>query len=224
MNKQIEKAIRKLPNGAEENFILAVSGGSDSQSLLKAFPHIIRKMGAHGSCIAIGVNHGLRPEADAELNLARDLALSMGVPFSRISLRVAKGANIQARARTARYDALRAIAARNGNKPYIVTAHHFEDRAETVLIRLLRGKNIGSLGVMPEVNGQIFRPMLTVRKSDILSYLKKWNIPFANDPSNVNMKYMRSKIRHDILPALEALSPKFRERLNDLADEALLLK
>lgn len=212
---QIKKSNLKfcLPT---DKFILAVSGGGDSQCLLKAFPHVV----GQSFCLAVGVNHGLRPEADSELDLAAALAEVAGVQFRRIQLNLEPDSNIQCRARDARYAALMRVADEFGAR-YIVTAHHFDDRAETVLFRLLRGEGIGSLGVMPPVSGRIYRPLLGVKRERIMGYLKRWDIPYATDPSNVNKKYLRSKIRHEILPLLESINPQIKSRLNALSDEIL---
>jgi len=220
VNKRIAEAIRRLPEGPNR-FVLAVSGGPDSQCLLKAFPHVMMEVSPQSHCVAAGVNHGLREDADEELKLARDLALSQQVPFVKLRVRVPKdGASLQAKAREVRYEALRAYA---GSKPnaYVVTAHHFDDRAETVLIRLLRGKRIGSLAVLPEVSWQVFRPLLKVRREEIDSYLGRWKVSFATDPSNSDTKYLRTRVRNELLPSMESMSPRIRERLNDIADEAL---
>jgi tRNA(Ile)-lysidine synthase len=219
VNKRIAEAIRRLPDGPKR-FILAVSGGPDSQCLLKAFPHVMMEVSPQSHCVAVGVNHGLRPEADRELGLARDLALSQQVPFVKLKVRVPGGPSVQAKAREVRYGALRAYA---GSRPnaYVVTAHHFDDRAETVLIRLLRGKRIGSLAVLPEVSWQVFRPLLKVRREEIDSYLKRWSVSFATDPSNSDTKYLRTRVRNELLPSMESMSPRIRERLNEIADEAL---
>lgn len=199
-----------------DKFILAVSGGPDSQCLLKAFPHVV----GQSFCLAVGVNHGLRPEADSELDLTSALAEIVGVPFRRVKLNLEPGSNIQCRARDARYAALTQAADEFGAR-FIVTAHHFDDRAETVLFRLLRGEGVGSLGVMPPVSGRIFRPMLSVKREKIMGYMKRWGIPYATDPSNVDKKYLRSRIRHEILPMLESINPQIKSRLNALSDEIL---
>lgn len=205
-------------NIQNQNIILAVSGGSDSQVLLKSVPHIAKQYGVN--CIAIGINHGLRSEADSELDLAENLSNSIGVSFFRIKIKVPNGASLQAQARDARYTAL-IEQANIYNAKYITTAHHFDDRAETVLIRLIRGKQLGSLGVLPEISGRIFRPMLKVTKQEILQYCKRWKLSYANDPSNDDTHYLRVKIRKEILPIFEQLNPQFKQRLNEIADEVL---
>lgn len=220
VNKRIAEAIGRLPQDANR-FVLAVSGGPDSQCLLKAFPHVMMEVSPQSHCVAVGVNHGMREEAEQELGLARELALSQQVPFVKLRVRVASGASVQAKAREVRYEALRAYAGSKANA-YIVTAHHFDDRAETVLIRLLRGKRIGSLAVLPEVSWQVFRPMLKVRREEIDSYLERWSVQYATDPSNSNTRYLRTRVRNELLPSMESMSPRIRERLNEIADEALL--
>lgn len=198
-----------------EHFVLAVSGGTDSQCLLKAFPHVAKQLGH--SVQAVGVDHGLRPEAGAELDLAERLAEQCGVPFRRVQLAVPAGSNLQHRARDARYQALRTVAmVRDG---FVVTAHHADDRAETVMIRLLRGVGAGSLGVLPELGGDLFRPMLNLRRTDVLGYLKRWEVPYASDPSNLNEKYLRVWLRKKVMPLLEERSPRIVEKLCHVADD-----
>ena len=209
-----ESALRNYTTPTK--FTLGVSGGADSQCLLLDFSRIAQKY--NHSCIAVGINHGFRKEADAELDLAEALAKQVGVKFIRETVKVIAGPDgKQSHARDARYNALFSF----GNP--VVTAHHFDDYAETVMIRLLRGKNIGSLKVLPEVsmydNGSIFRPMLKTNRKRIESHLKRFNIPYAKDPSNENTDYLRVKIRKEIMPMLLNINPKFNQRLVDLSEE-----
>jgi tRNA(Ile)-lysidine synthase len=204
-------------------FLLAVSGGPDSQVLLKAFPHVCKEIGsleynAPIKCIAVGINHGLRAEADSELSLAEELASNIGVPFIRSKVHIEGSSNIQCKARDVRYERLYEIANEH-QCDYVVTAHHFDDKAETVFMRLLRGEGMGSLAVMPELSGRIFRPLLHVTRADIMGYIKRWNLKFAIDPSNMNSHYLRSRIRHEIFPILEEINPCIKKRLVNLANE-----
>ena len=223
INVEIKDAIERLLDGRKAvTFLLAVSGGPDSQVLLKAFPHVCealeKKHNVHLKCVAAGINHGLRPEADAELDLAEKTAEDM--LFIRSRVHIDGSSNIQCKARDARYSRLIEIADAN-ECDYVVTAHHFDDKAETVFIRLLRGDGVGSLAVLPEVSGRIFRPLLNVTREDIMGYIKRWSIPYAMDPSNANLHYLRSQIRHDILPMLEMINPRFKTRLVNLANEIM---
>lgn len=197
------------------SFTLGVSGGADSQCLLLSFPRIARKLGH--TCIAVGIDHGFRKEANAELDLAQSLAIETHTPFYRKKVQVIDGPDgKQAHARDARYNALFDFGYT------VVTAHHFDDYAETVMIRLLRGHNIGSLKVLPEVSNNgtgVFRPMLQVTRERILTHLKRWNVSYASDPSNDDTHYLRVKIRKEIMPLMESLNPKFKERLVNLSEE-----
>jgi len=198
-------------------FLLAVSGGPDSQALLKAFPHVCAEF-VGVKCIACGIDHGLRPEANSELNLAEDLASTMGVPFIRSQVHINGTSNIQCKARDARYERLYEIA-NTHECDYVVTAHHFDDKAETVLIRIIRGEGMGSLAVLPMISGRILRPLLNVTRANIMGYVKRWNLKFAIDPSNMNPHYLRSKVRHEIFPLLESINPNIKRRLVNLSDE-----
>lgn len=215
INNTIRDSLKKnFPSPT--HFVLGVSGGRDSQCLLKAFPHIAIPLGH--SVLAIGVNHGLRQEADSELDLAWAIARDVGIGFRRVKLNLLPGSNIQERARDMRYAALRQF---NG---VIVTAHHADDRAETVMFRLLRGDGLGSLAVMPEISGNIYRPMIGIWREDITKYCEYHKLKWAEDPSNQNTKYTRAKIRHDILPMLKAINPSICSRLNNLSDECFEVK
>lgn len=219
VNRQVESAFRSY-NVVNQPVVLGVSGGPDSQALLKCIGHLQHRLGLQPT--AVGINHGLRSEADEELNLAEKLAQSVGIPFVRRSVRLDGGGSLQAAARDARYGALFDIADSVGAK-FVVTAHHWDDRAETVLFRLLRGRGLGSLGVMPPISGRVFRPMLGVRHDDLLAYCRRWQLQYANDPSNDDDKYSRVLIRRKLLPLLEEVSPQLRSRLNELSDDVLRL-
>jgi tRNA(Ile)-lysidine synthase len=169
---------------------------------------------------AHGVDHGLRVEADAELSLAEQLARALEVPFSRSSLRVSPGGNLQARARDARYRALETVA-RDLGGALIATAHHADDRAETVLLRLLRGAGPDGLAVLPARDAARLRPLIRARRRDVLSHLLRHGIAFAEDPSNRDARFLRVRVRHEVLPLLEELSPGIVDHLTALADELL---
>lgn len=166
---------------------------------------------------AHGVDHGLRVEAAAELDLAEQHAERVGVPFARTRLAVAPGGNLQARARSARYAALEE-AQRAAGATLLATAHHADDRAETVLLRLLRGSGPRGLAVLPARAGKRIRPFLRARKSDILAHLARHAVPFAEDPSNRDRRHQRVRVRAELLPLLMDLSPGIVEHLNALAD------
>ncbi len=203
--------------GRGERLLLAVSGGPDSQALLHALGTLRERLGLW--LHARSVDHGLRPEAEAEIDHARTLAKSLGVPFSVGTLRVPAGGNLMARARDARYADLQAARRRLG-AGYIVTAHHADDRAETVLLRLLRGTSVAGLAILPPVGDERLRPMIRARKSDVLAHLRRHRVSFADDPSNLDRRFLRVRVRHELMPLLSDLSPGIVDHLNSLADSA----
>jgi tRNA(Ile)-lysidine synthase len=168
--------------------------------------------------VAHGVDHGLRGEAAGELDVAEGLARRLDVPFERTLVKVAAGGNLQARARTARYEALRAAAA-HSSCAVIATAHHRDDRAETVLLRLLRGAGPRGLAVLPPRAGDLVRPFLRAPRAAIDAHLARHDVPFALDPSNRDPRFLRVRVRRELLPLLRELSPGIDEHLCALADQ-----
>jgi tRNA(Ile)-lysidine synthase len=200
----------------EERILVAVSGGGDSTALLHVLSLLRERLGV--SVVAHGVDHGLRAEAGRELDLAAELAERWGVPFTRTDLSVAPGGNLQARAREVRHEALRE-AMRMTGATRLATAHHADDRAETVLLRLLHGGSPAGLAVLPAMDGASIRPMLRARKSDVVKHLRRHDIPFSEDPSNQDRRFMRVRVRLEVMPLLEELSPAIVSHLASLADE-----
>jgi len=221
-----------------ETVLCACSGGPDSTALLHVLALLRPRLGHE--VVALGVDHGLRPEAAAELAVASGLAASLKVPFSVASLRVPPGSNLQARARAARFAALREGALAAGARA-IATGHTADDRAETFLLRLLRGAGPRGLAVLPpraafpiseeeeeEPDGQasgqpkpgpeLIRPLLLARRSDVLAHLTRHEITFAEDPSNLDPRFARVRVRRELIPLLEELSPRVVEHLASLAE------
>jgi tRNA(Ile)-lysidine synthase len=211
----------KLERGA--TLVAAVSGGPDSMALL----HVLARLGPKLGLVvhAHGVDHGLRPEAARELDAAEAFASHVGVAFRRSKVAVARGGNVQARARAARYDAL-ADAARLVGARTIATAHHADDRAETVLMRLMRGAGPRGLAVLPpraplpgHDDLELLRPLVRARREAIRAHVERHAIPFATDPSNVDPRFLRARVRSELLPLLEDLSPGIVDHLVALADQ-----
>jgi tRNA(Ile)-lysidine synthase len=199
-----------------DSIVCAVSGGGDSIALLHVLALLGPELGFES--FAHGIDHGLRAEAGAELDLAEGLAQQLGVPFSRTRLALADGGNLQARARDARYAALDAERERVGAR-WVATAHHADDRAETVMMRILRGTSPRALAVLPAGAEHRLRPFIRCPKSAISQHLARHDLRFASDPSNQNPRFLRTRIRHELMPLMEQLAPGAAERLNLLADE-----
>jgi len=195
--------------------LVAVSGGPDSMALLHALAKLREERGL--SLFAMGVDHGLRAAAASELDLAATLAEELDVPFQRAKVAVAAGGNLQARARDARYAVLDARA--RELEAWLCTAHHADDRAETVLLRLLRGAGPDGLSVLPPRAGRRVRPMLRASRADVLRHIQRHQLSVAEDPSNADPRFLRVRVRRELLPLLRDLSPNIVDHLNALAEQ-----
>jgi tRNA(Ile)-lysidine synthase len=210
--------------GRGDCVLVAVSGGPDSMALLHVLARLAPRFGARLS--VHGVDHGLRPEAAAELALAERVATEQGVPFSSTRVSVASGPNLMARARDARRAALAAaleqfLAVERADRTCgrIATAHHADDRAETVLMRLLRGAGPEGLAALPARAGIFIRPLIRTRRRDILLHLERHHVPFASDPTNRDPRFLRTRVRGELLPRMAELSPRIVEHLCNAADD-----
>jgi tRNA(Ile)-lysidine synthase len=200
-----------------ERLVVAVSGGGDSTALLHVLSRLAGRLGI--SLVAHGVDHGLRPDASRELDLVESFCRTLGVAFGRTRVDVGSGGNLQARAREARRAALVGAAAAAGARR-IATAHHADDRAETVLMRILNGAQLPALGVLPPTDGILMRPLIRARKADILRHIERHGLEHVADPSNQDRRFLRVRVRLEALPVLEQLSPAVVSHLNALADDA----
>ncbi|HEY6880088.1 MAG TPA: tRNA lysidine(34) synthetase TilS [Polyangiales bacterium] len=198
--------------------LVACSGGPDSQAMLHVL-HALREV--HGCALSVaGVDHGLRPEAAAELAIAGELARSLGLAFQVLPVRVADGASRQAQARKARYAALLAHA-RGLGATRIAVGHTLDDQAETVLARLLRGSGIEGLGgAAPQRADGVVRPLIDSERALVHAYVAEAGVAVAHDPSNRDPRYLRVRVRDALLPALTRENPRLTQHLAQLADDA----
>lgn len=208
-----------LPEGAR--VLAATSGGPDSMALLDVLASLREPL--RFSLVAHGVDHGLRAEAAHELDVAEAHAKRIAVPFGRTRVRVAAGGSVQARAREARYEALERAKAR-ARADVIATAHHAEDRAETVLIRLLRGAGASGLAVLPPSDGELIRPLIRATRRDVDLHLERHAVPFSRDPSNEDPRFLRTRVRREVLPLLRELDPAIVPHLCAVADDLAPLR
>lgn len=212
--------------GQGDFVLVAVSGGPDSMALLHVMAKLAPRLGVRVA--AHGVDHGLRAAAAEELAMVERFAFELGVPFSSTRVEVRAGGNLMARARQARYQALvAALSVDSTPAPpgarRLATAHHADDRAETVLMRLLRGTGPVGLAVLPARAGQLIRPFLRARRAAILAHIDRHHIPYAHDPTNRDPRFLRTRVRSELLPLAAQLSPRIVEHLCELADAAVEL-
>lgn len=218
--ERLDILLAPLPGA--DSVLLAVSGGPDSTALLKLAADWRAADPARPEIFAATIDHGLRPEAQEEAQAAAALAQSLCVPHSILVWEGEKPrSGLQEKARAARYRLLVAHARQIGAS-VIVTAHHADDQAETVLMRMARGSGIAGLaGMRPVValDGlQLVRPLLDVPKSALVTFCHAQNLPFAQDASNVDPRYARARLRM-MADALAAQGLSAR-RLTELARRA----
>jgi tRNA(Ile)-lysidine synthase len=202
--------------GQDARVLVALSGGADSTALLAALA-ALRDAGAVAAVAACHVDHALRADSGEDAEFCERLCGELGVPLDLRAVRVQPGAGVQASARRARYAALEAAADAWG-ADRIATAHTRSDQAETIVHRLLRGSGARGLGAIPARRGRIVRPLLDVSRADVTAYLRARGLAWREDPSNASPRYLRNRIRREVLPALEALAPALERRLARTAD------
>jgi tRNA(Ile)-lysidine synthase len=179
---------------------LAVSGGPDSLALL-----LIAHEALPGLVAVASIDHGLRPEAPGEVALVERIAAERGIPFVPLKVTIGRG-NLQAEARAARYAALARWAAEVGLGA-VATAHHADDQAETLLMRLNRGSGLAGLaGVRPRAdlggsNIPLLRPLLGWRKAELAEVVAAAGIVPAQDPSNSDPAFDRARLRAQLASA-----------------------
>jgi tRNA(Ile)-lysidine synthase len=162
----------------------AFSGGPDSTALVA--------LAAAAGCrvTAIHVDHRLRPESAAEADQGRALAGLLGVQFQLVTVDVPAGPNLEARARDARRSAL---------PPGALTGHTADDRAETILINVLRGAGLDGLGAMPP---DPTRPLLALRGHETRQLCADLGVTPVADPSNADPRFVRNRVRGELLPLM----------------------
>jgi tRNA(Ile)-lysidine synthase len=197
------------------HLLVALSGGLDSVVLLHLF-----RFGAIVPALRISaahLDHAMRADSSRDADWVSGLATAWRVPLRRD--RLADSPRSEAAARNARYQFLD-TAARDLGADRIATAHHADDQAETVLFRMLRGTGVGGLSGIAEQRGRLVRPLLPYSREDLLEYAIDAGVHWREDPSNTDPRFARNRIRHRLLPALEAEWPGASVRLARLAADA----
>ncbi|MDE2313054.1 MAG: tRNA lysidine(34) synthetase TilS [Elusimicrobia bacterium] len=210
-----------------DRVLAAISGGPDSVCLGHYLWSQSRRRGF--ALHFVHFHHGLRGRAaDADARFVLELGRRWGVPTRVIRLPVAKaaarrGLGLEEAGRKLRYRALAREAKRLGCGK-AATAHHLDDQAESVVLSLLRGSRLESLaGIFPErplaPGVTLVRPLLRLRKSEILDYARFRGLKFRVDRSNASVRFSRNWVRREVLPLLERKNPRIRERLSAISDQ-----
>ncbi|MEX3606769.1 MAG: tRNA lysidine(34) synthetase TilS [Burkholderia sp.] len=217
----VRVALGDLPEHA--SIAIAYSGGLDSSVLLGA----ATRVAGTERCVALHVHHGLSPNADAWLAHAEAAAAALGVRFDAERVEVPRGIGlgVEASAREVRYRALDAMCERHGAQA-LWLAQHADDQAETVLLQLLRGAGLAGLAAMAprylpvEASIVRVRPLLHLLRAQLERYAEARGLRWIEDESNADTRYARNALRIEVLPALSAHFPGFRDALARSAQHA----
>lgn len=186
-------------HGAPRRLVVAFSGGRDSTVLL----HLLATSRAGDRLSAVHVNHGLHPSAGDWEQRCAEVAASLGVPFRAVPVSVGRGDGPEAEARRARYAALAACLAPGD---WLLTAHHADDQAETLLLNLMRGSGVDGLRAAALFRalppGLLVRPLLAAGGDDIDAYARAQGLDWIDDPSNCDETLDRNYLRRRVLPVL----------------------
>jgi tRNA(Ile)-lysidine synthase len=192
---------------------VAFSGGRDSMALLDACAAAMPRR----TVVAFHVHHGLSPLADAWASFCRDACVRRGIALARRDVDVRRaGDGIEAAARTARYDALAALAHEH-RVAAVLLAHHADDQAETVLLQLLRGAGPRGLAAMRAVatdrDVQWLRPFLSLPRATIDAYVAAHGLAYVDDDSNARTDLRRNALRVNVIPELRSIAPGYPQTL-----------
>ncbi|KAB2888454.1 MAG: tRNA lysidine(34) synthetase TilS, partial [Desulfobulbaceae bacterium] len=203
-----------------QRVVVGVSGGPDSMALLQ----LLAEADLALDCIAAYIDHGLRPhETGAEKRAVERLARDCGALFCCRAVPVrehaaAHGLSLEDAARTLRYQSLEDIRAEYGAE-VIAVAHTADDQVEEFFLRLIRGCGRNGMTGMSPRQGRIVRPLLGLRKQELTDFLAERRIPFCIDSSNLDRRFLRNRIRLDLLPMLERqFNPSIRRTILQTMD------
>ncbi len=191
--------------------LIGLSGGADSVALLLLLLKYREQVGDF-PLLAVHVNHCIRgEEADRDEAFSRSLANSAGVEFSAVRLDCPRlrdecGGSLEEVARNARYSKFADIIASRNDISCIAVAHNADDNTETVLFNLMRGTGLSGVCGIPPIRDKIVRPMIFLKKKDIVFALNKAAIPFVIDSTNLDENYSRNYIRSKIVPNMLVFS------------------
>ena len=210
-----------------DGVVVGLSGGPDSVFLLYALHTLQARMGF--TLRAVHVHHGIRgAEADRDEAFSAELCAKLAVPFqvehvAAPAYAAQHGLSLEEAARILRYEALEAARQQLTQAPaaWIAVAHHLDDQAETVLHNLVRGAGLRGLAGMENRRNHVIRPLLSIKREDILKWLEQNNIPYVTDSTNADPHYTRNRIRSTVLPELREINP---EASAHIAHSAALLR
>lgn len=215
------KSHNLFPDGSR--ILIGCSGGADSLALVKALQGVAKHRHMDWELGIITIDHMIRPESADELEGVRRWAKEWKVPFFSSAVDIPALAkerqeSLETVGRDIRYIEFQSVAGEE-DYDYIAVAHHKDDQVETILAHLIRGSGLKGLLGMDVIHQDydhevpIVRPLLDVTKAEIREYLGTYDIVPFEDPSNDDITYTRNNIRHQVVPALQAINPNIVETL-----------
>lgn len=209
VTEAVARAVDDVPR-----LVLAVSGGRDSMVMLDA---VARTHRDRVRAVAT-FDHGTGPAASEAATLVEARATALGLPVVRG--RAERAVHGEAAWRELRWRFLREVA--GAHDALVATAHTRDDQVETVLMRALRGA--GARGLAGLYAPGVVRPLLEVSRGDVARYVAEQSLPWVEDPSNASRRFLRNRVRLDLLPALEQVRPGFGDELLAIARRAATLR
>lgn len=214
--EQLRASLPPLSETAETTWWLGFSGGLDSSVLL----HALWQLQLPVRLRAVHVNHQISPYADTWQTQCAAICNTYGVPFEAHRVQIEnQGKGIEDAARQARYDVFTHLL-RDGD--YLFTAHHADDQAETLLLRLMRGAGPRGLAAMAKSrslgNGYLYRPLLSFPRADLESYAQEHRLRWVSDESNEDDHYDRNFLRNQVMPLLQGRWPGFTRKWQQTAE------
>lgn len=183
-----------------DKYVIAYSGGVDSQVILDAFAKV-----APEKVVAFHINHGISDNASTWESFCKNTCKSLGVEFHVAHFQLKDQSNLEDKARVARYGAFAELV--TSPTCALVTAHHLDDQAETFFLNLMRGSGLDGLSAMPETkpfaDGFHVRPFLSISKEQITQYAVSECLDWVEDESNKDVVYDRNFIRNEVMPLLK---------------------
>ena len=220
MKNRIIENLKSLESPKKQHLLLAVSGGIDSMVMLDFF----YKNPSLASITACYINHNSHSNSEKMGKLVAKYCSNNNISFVESSIDSSKiKSNIEAQFRQKRYFELQKIC-KEVNANYVVTAHHSDDQIETILMKILNASSFNSMRGIRPLNNNIFRPMLSIKKSEILEYAKKNKVAFVGDPTNEDTTLTRNFLRKKVIPLLENIKPNLYKPFDDFQEKTKDMK
>ena len=204
---------------SSQKFLIAYSGGLDSHVLLHAFSKL-KKQATISTIRAIHIDHGLQCDAVMWSAHCKKTSENLDIPCEviKLNLKIRDGESLEAVARDARYCAFEKTLQAD---EVLLTAHHLDDQAETVLLQLFRGSGVDGLAAMPIAKsfskGVLLRPLLNFSRNILQAYAEKNQLEYIDDPSNFDTNFDRNFLRHEVIPLLQTRWKGVCKSLNRVA-------